>query len=269
MINGNDQTASRERPPTVHSRSRLSSYNFLLRLSKHMGGVAARSFIEFKDFLSQDIRIRTSDGHFSGLPHVHLLHRKEEDDGTGERSPTGEPAAMKQHEAGDKSADTTDEHESPAKREKERAAGLGETELDSASERLEKIVSQSHEVLAEANTVFPMTLFPHTVVVDRTKVTIIKRDFFLSSDTMTFRIEDVLNAEVTVGPLFGSLVIASRVMSTTDHFRIDHFWRKDAIRLKCIIQGYVIAQHNKIDVAHLTKDELINTLTELGHHRSI
>jgi len=53
-------------------------------------------------------------------------------------------------------------------------------------------------------------------------------------------------------------------MSTIDHFQINHFWRNDAIRLKHIIKGYVIAQHNNIDTAHLSKDELTETLLELG-----
>lgn len=130
---------------------------------------------------------------------------------------------------------------------------------------LKKIVSQSHEVLMSANTVFPVTIFPDTVTVDRTKVTITRRDFFWSSDVLSIRIEDVLNVQAAVGPLFGSLTIASRVMSTVDHFQIKHLWRNDAIRLKQIIQGYVIAQHNKIDTSHLNKRDLIETLLELGH----
>jgi hypothetical protein len=101
--------------------------------------------------------------------------------------------------------------------------------------------------------------------VDRTKVTITRRDFFWSSDVMSFRIEDVLNVAASTGPLFGSLTIASRVMSSVDHFKITNFWRSDAIKLKQIIQGYVIAQHNKIDTAHLDKRDLIETLMELGH----
>lgn len=133
------------------------------------------------------------------------------------------------------------------------------------TKELKEIVTQSHEILMSANTVFPISLFPDTVTVDRTKVTIIKRDFFWSSDVMRIRIEDVLNVSATVGPLFGSLTVASRVMSTIDHFKIDHFWRNDALRLKHMIQGYVIAQHNKIDTAHLSKAELIETLIELGH----
>ncbi len=140
----------------------------------------------------------------------------------------------------------------------------GPGKLDKAAD-LKKIVEQSHELLVSANTVFPISLFPDTVSIDRTKVTITRRDFFWSSDVMSIRIEDVLNVAANVGPLFGSLTIASRVMSTVDHFRINHFWRSDAIKLKQIIQGYVIAQHNSIDTKHLDKKELIETLMELGH----
>jgi hypothetical protein len=132
-------------------------------------------------------------------------------------------------------------------------------------ENLKELVSRSHEMLVTANTVFPITLFPDTVTVDRTKVTITRRDFFWSSDVLSIRIEDVLNVEVSVGPLFGSITVASRVMSTTDHFQIRHLWRSDAILLKRIIQGYVIAQHNNIETSHLSKQELIDTLMELGH----
>ncbi len=228
-MDSNDQAAE-EKPPNTENQN-PKSYNFLLRMSKKMGGVATRSFIEMRDFLHQEIKLTQSERFLAGMPKWKRQKNAE--------SPSGQ--------LGGEGSETN--------------------ELD-PSEKLETIIKRSHEVLAEANTVFPVTLFPDTVVVDRTKVTIIKRDFFWSSDTMTFRIEDVLNAEVTVGPIFGSLTIASRVMSTTDHFQIRHFWRKDAVYLKGIIQGYIIAQHNKIDVTHLPKDELIRTLDELGHHRS-
>lgn len=134
-----------------------------------------------------------------------------------------------------------------------------------SKEDLKDIAQRSHELLISANTVFPITPFPDTVTVDRTKVTVTRRDFFWTSDVMSIRIEDVLNVSASVGPLFGSLTIASRVMSTIDHFKINYFWRSDAIRLKHIIQGYVIAQHNNVSTAHLDKKELLETLVELGH----
>ncbi len=130
---------------------------------------------------------------------------------------------------------------------------------------LKRIVTQSREVLAAGRTVIlPNNLFPDTVVVDRTKITITKKTFFWSSQVISIRIEDVLNVATSVGPLFGSLTVSSRIMNSTDHFEINYFWRKDAIRLKGIIQGYMIAQHNNIETSHLPKEELIETLEELG-----
>lgn len=130
---------------------------------------------------------------------------------------------------------------------------------------IKEITKRSNEVLASAKTVFPFTLFPDDLILDRTKITITKRDFFLTNRVISIRIEDVLNVSADYGPFFGSINIASRVLSSEDHFKIDYFWRKDVIHLKHMIQGYVIAQHNKIEVSHLDKDELTETLAELGH----
>ena len=135
---------------------------------------------------------------------------------------------------------------------------------DHSGPSLKTIVRQSHEILAQASTIFPFTLFPDSVIVDRTKVTIIKRNFFWSEDVVSIRIEDVLNATSGVDPIFGSLNVSSRVMNSTDHYQIKFLWKRDAMHLKHLIQGYVIAQHNDIDVSHLDRNELIKTLCELG-----
>jgi hypothetical protein len=208
------------------------SYNLLIHLSRRMGTVATKSSIihDVRSFMSQEISISPSEKVLGNtLPKLTISKPEEQKSQDQVISP----------------------HQGVLQRAKD----------------LKKLVSQSHEVLMSANTVFPVSLFPDTITIDRTKVTITRRDFFWSSDVLSIRIEDVLNVEVTVGPLFGSLNIASRVMSTTDHFRIRHLWRSDAITLKHIIQGYVIAQHNNIDTSHLNKKDLVETLTELGEDR--
>lgn len=147
----------------------------------------------------------------------------------------------------------------------EREPKQQEKSKPATKEEIKKLTQRSNEVLATAKTVFPFTLFPDDVVLDRTKITITKRDFFMTNRVISIRIEDVLNVSADFGPFFGSITVASRVLSSEDHFRIDYFWRKDAIHLKHMIQGYVIALHNKIECSHLNKDELIETLAELGH----
>lgn len=138
-----------------------------------------------------------------------------------------------------------------------------EQELQEA-DKLKKLVKRSHQLLASVRTVFPLTLFPDSIVVDRSKVSITYRSFFWSSRVISFQIEDVLNVSCGVGPFFGSLTIASRVMSTVDHFTVNYLWRNDAIFMKHLIQGHIIAKHNKLETDKLTRKELIEMLCDLG-----
>lgn len=219
-----------ENPPQAAPRL-PRSYNLLIQLSRRMGTVATKSSLlhDVRSFMSQQISISPSEK-ILGNTLPKLTVSRPEDSQEESREEASEKSKTQQKE-----------------------------------KDFQKIVTQSHQVLMSANTVFPVSLFPDTITIDRTKVTITRRDFFWSSDVLSIRIEDVLNVQVTIGPLFGSLNIASRVMSTTDHFKVSHLWRSDAIRLKQLIQGYVIAQHNDIDTSHLNKKDLVETLLELGH----
>lgn len=144
-----------------------------------------------------------------------------------------------------------------------RANARYQKELEDAA-NLKMTVKKAHEVLANVQTVFPLTLFPDSIVIDRTKVSIRKRTFFLTSNTISFQIEDILNVSCSIGPIFGSLTIASRVMSSVDHFHIDRLWRGDAIFLKHLIQGHITAKNNKLETDQLSVEEMIETLCELG-----
>lgn len=155
---------------------------------------------------------------------------------------------------------TGQQHDRPDKHDRD-----PDDDQPKSKEALRSIAERSHEVIAQAKTVFPFVLFPDTVTLDRTKVTIYKKNFFWSEDVVSIRIEDVLNATAGTNMIFGSLNVSSRVMNSTDHYLIRFLWKDDALNLKHLIQGYVIAQHNNIQVTHLPKEELIATLKELGH----
>jgi len=129
---------------------------------------------------------------------------------------------------------------------------------------LKQRMRHSSETIANVQTVFPLTLFPHSVVFDRSKITITKRTSPWSSVNVSIRIEDVLNVSTTLGMLFGSISIASRVMNSVDHFEIGGFWRRDAMELQRLIQGYAIAKHGGMDTDDLTVAELTEMLRELA-----
>jgi hypothetical protein len=131
-----------------------------------------------------------------------------------------------------------------------------------ARQELAEAIHGSHEILATATTAFK--LFADTLTVDRAKLTVTKRQFWKTAEVMSIRIEDVLNVTATVGPLLGTVTFTSRVFNTEKPYSINGFWREDALRLKRITQGYVIALQRGIDCSSLPTRELATMLDKLG-----
>ncbi len=66
---------------------------------------------------------------------------------------------------------------------------------------------------------------------------------------MSMRIEDILNVTASIAPFVGSVKIVSRVLNSENPYAIGPFWRHDAVHLKRIIQGYVIALRYRLQCA--------------------
>lgn len=137
-------------------------------------------------------------------------------------------------------------------------------QLRNTTRDLKRTVSNAQDVLATATTVFPFTLFPDTIRVDREKLTITHRTFFNVSDVMSIHIDDVLNVTVHAGPLFGSLEISTRFFSEDKPYRVNYFWRHDALKIKALMQGYIIARQKGIDTENVDAKELSSILRKLG-----
>lgn len=140
-----------------------------------------------------------------------------------------------------------------------------ETDKYQAISELTDAVAGSQEVLAKARSTFPFVLFPDTITVDRTKVTIEQQTFFKVGEVMSIRIEDILNVTAHVGPFFGCIKLTTRYFNTKrPPYTINYLKRREALRIKRIIQGYIIAMYKKIDCSALSTHELAHMLDELG-----
>jgi hypothetical protein len=134
-----------------------------------------------------------------------------------------------------------------------------------AIQELNDAVGGSQETLVSATTTFPFVLFPDTISVDRTKVTITRRTFFQVAQVMSIQVEDILNVTANVGPFFGSLKITTRYFDTKKPpYTITFLKREEALRVKRIIQGYLLARLKEIDCTALSTQELADKLDELG-----
>lgn len=135
---------------------------------------------------------------------------------------------------------------------------------EKAKQELQSAVKGTHEVLIEATTVFPLTLFPDTVYVDREKITVTQRLFFKLSEVVSIRLEDVLSITADAGPFLGSLKISTRFFDPKKPYSVNYLWRHDALKIKRIVQGYIVALQKNIDCSTLPVPELRNILDKLG-----
>jgi hypothetical protein len=131
-------------------------------------------------------------------------------------------------------------------------------------EKLRHVVDRSNEALMTATTVFPFTLFPDTITIDRNKLNITHRVFFWTGEVINIKIDDILNVTVRVGPFLGSVQIHTRFFDPHKPYTVNLLWRKDALKIDRIMQGYCIAKDEGIDLSVLDNRELAQKLDELG-----
>ncbi|MBI2009479.1 hypothetical protein HYS84_03705 [Candidatus Saccharibacteria bacterium] len=135
--------------------------------------------------------------------------------------------------------------------------------VDPSERELNKVTLRSHEIMFKAKTVFPFDLFPDTVVIDREKLTIAEHLFFFVGRTISVPVRDILSVEVDTGPFFGQIKLVSRYFFTNPQ-SIHFLWRSHAIKLQCLLQGYIIAYERDIDCRNIERDHLEKLLLDLG-----
>lgn len=139
----------------------------------------------------------------------------------------------------------------------------GTLESQEVHEKLIDITEKAQDILFEADTVFPFTLFPDTITLDREKLTVATRSFFRVAKIVSVPVTSISSAEVDVGPFFGSLHMASKYF-VQNTYSVNFLPRSAAIQLQHLLQGFIISQEKKIDLTDIEKDDLLLLLADLG-----
>lgn len=129
--------------------------------------------------------------------------------------------------------------------------------------KLADVAENADEVLFQADTVFPFTLFPDTLKVDRQKIMLIHREFFQVSNTQNVQLNDIQSIEADTGPFFGTLQITTQQFENTV-LKIHFLTRKDTLMAQQLLQGVVIANQQNIDYANIPTSQLVPLLKKLG-----
>jgi len=127
---------------------------------------------------------------------------------------------------------------------------------------IEDMVNNSNRVLLRVSSVFPLDLFPSSIIAEETRLTIIHRQLF-SSQAYSVDIKNISNVFIDTGILFSQLTIVSDTF-VENQIVIDKLWKKEAIFIRRIIEGLRMFVDKDIDTTGYKREELINKLRELS-----
>lgn len=134
---------------------------------------------------------------------------------------------------------------------------------DEARRKLDTFIAHSSDLLYKVKAIFPFDLFPNEVRVDHNQVHVIMREFFFSASIYSIRIENIVEAVLDMGPFFATLHITDMSYGK-NLITVKYLPKKQAKKLRRIIQGLMIVNKQNIDVKPLDNDELIVRLEQLG-----
>jgi len=125
------------------------------------------------------------------------------------------------------------------------------------------LVEKSNRILASVTSVFPFDFFPNTVNVEEGRITVIVRNFFLSSQVHSVDIKDISNVFIDLAPFFAQLVIVSKTFAR-NQIKINFLKKDEAIFARRMIEGLRVFESKQIDTSAYSKEELIKKLLELS-----
>ena len=143
------------------------------------------------------------------------------------------------------------------------AANQQHEEVDKGIGKLQVVVEKAQNILIKATAVFPFDLFPDSITIDRQKLTVVHHSFFSVKQTVSVQHSDIKNIQADIGPFFGSLTV------TSEHFinniqTIKFLPKKDALSIQQLVQGFIIAYSEGVDMSEIDDEKLVELLNRLG-----
>lgn len=127
---------------------------------------------------------------------------------------------------------------------------------------IDDLVKKSNRVIIRISSkIFPWDFFPDTIVVEESRVTFVFRQF-LSSQSHSVDIKDISNVFIESSLFLATLQVVSQTYIQND-IKIVHLKRKQAEKVRRIIEGLRTFIQNNIDTSDYEVHELISKIEEL------
>jgi hypothetical protein len=134
-----------------------------------------------------------------------------------------------------------------------------------APPKISQVIQKTNRVLIEVKGVFPFIFFPDRIVVDENKVTIVRKLFFFSDRVFPINFTDLKNAVVTTNLFFAALEFELRGYEKNPR-PVKFLPKKAALIAQQIITGLILANHQHLDLTHLSQEKVVETAINIGRH---
>lgn len=158
---------------------------------------------------------------------------------------------------------------------KEEAIKTHTKEKEENRQRVQSIIARNDIEIMHAYSVFPFTFFTDTLIIDTTKMSISKKQFFATEFITTIPLKDLSDVNVQTFLFLATLNIlympqsASPGMNSPIEVKIPNLPRSDAIKAKNILKGVLVAKAEEIDIAKLPPEEVVEVLNTFGQSNII
>ena len=132
--------------------------------------------------------------------------------------------------------------------------------------KLDKLVDRSQNILYRIKAVFPFNFFTDEIIIDASKVNVIRRIFVKTGNVRSVTYEDIFEVSVNYSLFFATLEVADRFFQEAPII-INYLKKSEALKARRIIQGMLIALKEKVQIDQIENKILINKLEELGKAR--
>ncbi len=128
--------------------------------------------------------------------------------------------------------------------------------------RLDDMMAQSNRIIISVSSMFPWDIFPSSINVEETRVTVIQRQLF-ASQVHSVDIKNISNVFIDTDLFFAAITIVSKTFEE-NNIKIMKLRKKQAILARRIIEGLRMFIEKDIDTSKYTTEELISKLKELS-----
>lgn len=133
--------------------------------------------------------------------------------------------------------------------------------------KLDDMMTKSNRVIVSISSMFPWDIFPSTINIEETRITIIKRQLF-SSQVHSVDIKNISNVFIDTSLFFTTLTIVSSTFEE-NKIKIMKLRKKQAILVRRAIEGLRLFVEQDIDTSQYSIEELINRLKELSTTKTV